>query len=150
MGQYRSGSWARRSGVLGDIAEGKYEEWCKKENRPTERFGADHSALAMASMPKRLRYRPDYLESKRFVEVIGCGRDATFKLAVFKWDCLVWWSTTHPVELYCWDSHKKREAFIPIEKIEQWLNEGLLTIDHFPEKKAYFAIPAKLVFDATA
>jgi hypothetical protein len=143
---YRNGSWSARKDKLGDEAEGKFMEWCERNDVVYERFGFDHSELDVAHLPRRIRYRPDFLTNKKLVECIGLGRDQKAKLAIYKWNVLEYWNTVHPVDLYVWDRQKKRETFVPLETWDRLVDELKADLASFPEKKAYWSVPADAIF----
>lgn len=138
--------FATRIGKMGDQAEGKFEEWADQQCKGWVRFGLNRPPLRMSSLPTRLRYTPDYLCSDGFYEVQGFGRKQTLQLKIEKWSCLNYWNTLHPVHLYIYDSHKDRERVVSLDRVQHWLDNDQVTIGQFPEPKAYFAVPAKVVF----
>lgn len=149
MSAFKDGTWAQRYTKLGDEAEGMFELYAKDVlDKGFVRTGLDRPPLALYMLPTRERYRPDYLMSDCYVEVQGLGRDQTFKLKLDKWNCLCFWNGIHPVRIYVWDSHKKRECMFDLFEIERLLGEGRGNIAAFPEKKPYFALPADDVFEA--
>jgi hypothetical protein len=111
------------------------------------RFGLDRPPLRMSDLPTRLRYTPDYLMGKQFVEVQGFGRDQTYKIKLEKLNCLHWWNDLHPVYLYTWDSHKKRECMVHLFAVDEIINENRAELGHFAEGKAYFAIKGADIFE---
>jgi len=72
------------------------------------------------------------------------------KIKVENLNALHFWHSLHPVEVYVWDSHKQRECIVPLYAIDELINQGFATLAHFPEGKAYYAIPAEHVFEHAA
>ena len=148
-GQFRNRSWNDRyaEGGMGDEAEGHFEAYCAKKKLGFVRCGLDRPPLSVGRLPARVRYWPDYLMTRGFVEVQGFGRDQTMKLKLDKWGVLHYWNDLMPVELYLWDSTNERELVIGILELDAIIDkEPSVTLDRFPEGKAYFAIPSRLLF----
>lgn len=146
---FKDASWAARFEKMGDEAEGRFEAYAEDElKKGYVRFGLNRPPLQMSMLPTRLRYTPDYLMSGGFVECKGLGRDQLLKLKLENLNSLHYWHGLHPVEVYVWDSFKKRECIVPLYEIDKIINDGHATLAHFPEGKAYFAIPAERLFDA--
>jgi hypothetical protein len=136
---------------MGDEAEGHFEEYAEGVlGQKWIRFGLERPPLHMASLPTRLRYTPDYLMSKRFVEVQGFGRDQTAKFKLEKLNAAHWWNDLHPLYIYVWDSHKKREHMFHLFELDRLINEARTELGHFHEKKAYFAFAAEDIFSLGA
>lgn len=145
MPQYKDEKWGEREKVLGDISETKFEEWCERNTLNFVRTGLSRPPLQMWKLPARIRYTPDYLLTKCYVECQGFGRDQKYKLKLEKWNCLWFWNNVHPVSLYVWDSHLKRECFIALTDFANIL-DSKCSIDQFAEGKSYMAVPADLIF----
>jgi hypothetical protein len=149
MSSFRDQNWEARFSQMGDEAEGHFEQYAEGVlGQKWIRFGLERPPLHMASLPTRLRYTPDYLMSKRFVEVQGFGRDQTFKIKHDKLNCLHWWNDLHPLHVYVWDSHKKRECMVHLFEIDRLIDGGKAELGHFHEGKAYFALRAEDIFEA--
>ena len=144
---FKDKSFADRFGAMGDQSESAFEQWCEQQDQNYIRWGLDRPPLKMSMLPARLRYSPDYLMSAKFVECQGFGRDQTFKLKVEKHGALHWWNDLHPVDLWVLDSHHDRACLISLLAIDELLNDPNVTIESFPEGKAYFAIPADVIFE---
>jgi hypothetical protein len=149
---FKDRSWEQRFGAMGDEAEGHFEAYAKEVlNLGFVRFGLNRPPIALHTVPARLRYMPDYLMSKRLVEVQGVGRDQLIKLKLDKWGVLHHWNDVRTAEfdgvwIYIWDSHHKRECMFPLANFDKILGEGHGALGHFPEGKPYFEFDADLVF----
>lgn len=143
---YKDDKWSEREKTLGDISEGAFEAWCNNADLNFIRWGLDRPPLQMWRLPARLRYSPDYLMTKCFVECQGFGRDQTYKMKFEKWGSLHYWNDLHPVSLYVWDSKYERECFVPLLEFDNLLGEPGVEQGKFGEGKAYIAVPADLLF----
>ncbi len=132
------------AGGMGDEAEGVFERVYPKG---WARYGLCRPPIQMHKIPARLRYTPDYITSGTLVEVQGFGRDQTFKLKIDKWQALHFWNSVMLVQLFVWDTTNKRWCIIPLLEIDK-LVEQCGEIRHFPEGKAYMAIPGDAIFEA--
>lgn len=141
---FKDQPWETRERDLGDEAENQFQRWCGERKINFVRFGLERPPLQMYKLPSRLRYTPDFLLTASFVEVQGFGRDQTFKLKLDKHGCLHWWNDLHPVWLYIWDSHYRRDCVIKLLDFDQLLHNA--TIETFAEGKTYFAIPGDFLF----
>lgn len=143
MPQFRNQHWAKRFDVMGDTAEAKFEEVSRTS---FVRFGLQRPPLKVPALPVRIRYAPDYLRTYDFVEVQGFGREQRLRVKVEKLNALHFWNGVHPVQFFAFDSKNDRWAFIPLKDIDRWIDGGTVELGHFPEGKAYFAIPASVIF----
>lgn len=143
---FKDKPFSARFSEMGDLSEGAFEQWCEDNGQNYIRWGLDRPPLAMQMLPTRLRYSPDYLMSRQFVECQGYGRDGMFKLKVEKHGALHWWADLHPVQMWILDSNKQQACFLTLKQIDALLPLG--TIDTFPEGKAYFAINGVDIFAA--
>lgn len=132
------------AGGMGDEAEGVFERVFSKG---WARYGLNRPPIQMSKIPARLRYTPDYITTNKLVEVQGFGRDQLFKLKIDKWQALHFWNSVHPVDLFVWDTTNKRWCMIGLFSIDK-LVEQCGEIKHFPEGKAYMAIPGDDLFAA--
>lgn len=142
---FKDESWASRSaaGGMGDQAEAVFRIVWKKGFVD---IGLRRPPLQVWKLPLMERYRPDFLTSEQYIEVQGCGRDQVFKFKAEKLEALEWWNSVFPVHLFLYDSHKDRYTFILLVQVMRWIDEDLAALDTFPEGKAYWAVPAHLVF----
>jgi hypothetical protein len=143
---FKDRPFEQRIAQMGDAAERKFEEWCASQGRGFVRYGLNRPPIHVPSIPHRLRYTPDYLTAEGLVECQGLGRKQVFMLKVEKFSCLNFWASIHPVFIFVWDSHKKRHTQIPLDRIRELIDSGIAELDHFPEGKAFFAIPADAIF----
>jgi hypothetical protein len=109
----------------------------------------------MHALPARVRYTPDYVMSRCFVEVQGVGRDQKVKLKLDKLGALHHWNDIRTdqfrgVEFYLWDSTHERECVVPLSALDALMASGKVALDSFPEGKSYFAFDAQDIFDAAA
>lgn len=147
MTQFKDRPWSQRFDALGDRAEGQFERvtcdtWI--------RWGLQRPPLKVSQLPARIRYAPDYLTSRAFVEAQGFGRDGELKVKIDKYNALHWWNDVHPVHLFVYDSHKKRNTRIALRELDRIIADGGARLASFPEGKSYFAIDGESVFDAAA
>ena len=145
MTAYKDKTWDERVATLGDEAELRFTSWATKNNLGYDRYGLDRPPLRMYELPARLRYTPDFLMSRQFVEVQGLGRDQVFKLKMDKHGALHYWCDLHPVYLFVWDSHHQRECFIHLHDLDHVIGQ-YADMKQFHEGKPYFAVPADAVF----
>lgn len=149
MAQFKDRQWDDRfkKGGMGDEAEARFEEYCQRKRRGFVRYGLDRPPIKVPELPTRIRYTPDYLTTKAFVEVQGFGQDGIFKLKVEKYNSLHWWNNSHPVHIYVWDSYEERECIVHLFEVDRLVNEGAAELNYFPEGKAYFAIHGHYLFE---
>jgi len=148
---FKDRSFDDRFKDMGDEAEGHFEEYAaKKLKKGVVRYGLNRPPIRMSDLPTRLRYTPDYLMGKHFVEVQGFGKDQTFKLKHEKLNSLHYWNDLHPVYLYVWDSTNERECMLHLFELDKLIDQGKTTLAAFPEGKAYFAFAAQDIFDAAS
>jgi hypothetical protein len=88
---------------------------------------------------------PDYLTNGSLYEVIGCGRDQRLKIGVAKHNDLSWWSTIMDVSVYCWDRKNRQETTVTLAALEDLIDDLQVEIGSFPEGKAYWSIPTKVL-----
>lgn len=120
---------------MGDTAEGKFEQIHDALGVKYYRFGLNRPPFKVISLPRFIRYTPDYLMADRLIEVQGIGRDATFKLKPDKHAVLMAWNDmVYPVELWVWDSHRGKYATKALTEIP------LTQIGEFNDGKAYYAV----------
>lgn len=143
---FKDERWSQREQSLGDEAEGHFVEWCNAQPLGYVRSGLDRPPLQMWKLPARIRYTPDFLLTKCYVEVQGFGRDQLYKMKFEKLMALHYWNALHPVSLYVWDSHYQRECFIGLTDFDNILGEPGVTQGKFSEGKAYVAVPGDLIF----
>lgn len=119
---FKDAPFSQRFAKLGDEAEGVFEAvWPKA----WERWGINRPSVSLRSVPAFVRQAPDYWDSDGFIEVMGFGRDQTFKLKDEKHEALLDWAAHWMVRIFVWDSHKKQWSIAWLHEIEEALvNEG--------------------------
>ena len=145
MTEFRNQSFTRRFKKMGDEAEQAFRDWADERGIAYEEFGFKRPELDVAKLPKRIRYMPDFCTNDYLVECIGCGRDKTAKLAIYKWNALQWWSTIHPVKIFIWHSTKKQAYLIDLAEFDAAVDALDVELGTFPEKKAYFGINVDVI-----
>lgn len=143
---FREGRWERRFEAMGDAAEAAFEEWAEVNKRGFIRYGLNRPPIAVHRLPTRVRYTPDYLTTRAFVECQGFGQDQLVKMKVDKAGCLHWWADLHEVELFLWDSANKRSVLVTLDEFDDALCEPEAALKHFQERKPYFEVPAHIFF----
>ena len=139
---YAEQPFNKRLYAMGDIAEGKFEEWSKNN---FVRYGLNRPPLATWRLPERIRFTPDYLTTNCLVEVQGFGKKQIIHMKPDKWEALLWWDrTVMPVELFLYDSHNDRQLMFPIKKLRPFVDNA--EIGTFPEGNKYYAIKAQEVW----
>lgn len=89
-----------------------------------DRFGLDRATINLAKVPEVIRFSPDYITAKGFVEVQGFGRDQKFKLKDAKLQALAWWHDSFRTDLFVWDSHNGRYGWLRFDDIFWALRDG--------------------------
>lgn len=145
---FKDRDFTYRLGAMGDQAEGAFEDWCAERDHKYIRWGLDRPPLNLRLIPTRLRYAPDYLTSKTFVECQGFGADQVFKLKLEKHGALHWWSGLHPVDLWVLDSHHLRACLLTLTQFDNLLGANGADLRSFPEGKSYFAVNGDALFAA--
>jgi hypothetical protein len=135
MGQFRNQSFAARMGAMGDEAEAAFEA---AHQGGFVRFGLNRPPVAVQQLPTLIRYTPDYLTSKGFVEVQGLGSDRIAKIKIEKAVALQQWHSIFDLELFLWDSKRNVHRYLPWSEL--WPILPSLSIAHFPEGKPYWEL----------
>ena len=137
---FKDQSFEARFAKMGDEAEAMYETVTEQSHI---RYGLDRPPLKLSALPMRVRHAPDYLESDRFVEVGGYGRDGIFKLKLDKLSCLNWWDDLHPVDIFVWHTTMQRWCRGPLGWFRDHANTENVEVGWFPEGKMYFGFRTK-------
>lgn len=133
-------TWNNRYQAMGDEAEGIFEQTHKLN---WVRTGLNRPPLQMSQLSLAVRYMPDYLTSRCWVEVQGCGRDKVVRIKAEKIEALLEWSSLdHPVEFFFWDTTNKRHCQVPLADVVRAVRE--LEQNLYPEGKVFFEIPTDL------
>lgn len=139
--QFRNKSWGERYTAMGDQAETAYEADRERRGIAFVRSGLNRPPFKQVwRLPLVERYRPDYMELDRYVEVQGYGQDQRTKLKVEKLEQLGRWANIMPVVLFLFDSTSNSSIEVPLKQI-QLLVKGRAT-KQFPEGKEYYEIHA--------
>lgn len=138
MSRFSEQGWSGRYGKLGDEAEGIFEATYPKG---FARYGLNRPDVQVAALPLKIRYTPDYLTSTGLVEVQGFGRNQELHMKVEKYTALNMWAQEWHVDLFLWDSHKKRYATVPLDEVTKIIASSELGL--YPEGKPYFKTPIR-------
>ena len=139
VSSFRHGSWTQRFEKMGDEAERVFEATYPQG---FVRYGLARPPIGLSNVPAFIRYTPDYLTAKGLVEVQGLGQDQTFKLKMDKYESLFEWNAEFRVDLFVWDSYKKRYGWIKFDDLDGYILAGLAQRGTFPEGKTYWAVTA--------
>jgi hypothetical protein len=144
MGQFSKKDFGARYNLMGDWAEAA----CDRVFPKSAPFGFNRPPFSIQQIPVRLRYAPDRITPREFLEVKGVGRDGLIKIKHEDLSCLLWWDDLFPVEIFVYDSHRNRWAVVSIKDIQAWASAGELEMDRFqeataeePEGRAFWKIP---------
>lgn len=157
MSAFKDQSFNQRFAQMGDEAEGHFETYAKEVlDRSFVRYGLARPPIQMHALPARIRYTPDYLMSKCFVEVQGLGRDQQMKVKHDKLNSLRWWNdfqrpSFDGVRLYIWDSHHQRECWFHLSMLDELLADGKGALGCFEQdRKPYIHWNADDIFEAAS
>lgn len=133
-------NWNNRYLAMGDEAEGIFEQVHKLN---WVRTGLNRPPLQMSQLSVAVRYMPDYLTSRCWVEVQGCGRDKVIRIKDEKLDALWDWQMLgHPVEFFFWDTTNKRHCQVSLSEVAGVART--LTPNLYPEGKVFYEIPTDM------
>lgn len=118
MSSFRDQSFANRFAKMGDAAEGVFEATYPQN---WERWGLDRARINLTKVPEFVRFAPDYLTAKGFVEVQGFGRDQRFKLKDAKRLALVEWHRIFRCDVFVWDSANQRYGWLRLPELNDVL-----------------------------
>lgn len=138
---YSDAPWEARYATLGDVAEAEFEAHYKLG---FVRTGLKRPPVRVRDLHPYVRQLPDYLTSRGWVEVMGLGEDQILKLKIDKLAALRFWGMLMPVVLWVWDSHKRRHAEVPLERLEKLAAKA--KVSFFPEGALYYELPAAELF----
>jgi hypothetical protein len=137
---FASQPWAGREGSLGDEAESHYEALAQANGWLFIRYGLNRPPLHVASLPKFIRYMPDYLESKRLVECQGGGYDRKVKIKVEKLNEVTEWNKIHPVVWFLWNRKIAMYAMPTHADVLDVIARRRYTMTTFDETKIVYVI----------
>ncbi len=145
---FRDQAWSNREGKLGDQAEAVFEEQCEELlGCNCVRYGLSRPPINVSKLPLMVRYTPDFLTVRGFVEVQGFGRDQLLKLKYDKFDALMAWNEIFDVMLFVYDSANQRSTLLTMADLITLMEHDAVEERVFVEGKRYAAIPADLFFD---
>lgn len=151
MSNFSDKPWGARYAAMGDASEQKFEE---SVDGKCERFGLNRpEGVHVPTLPERVRSAPDYIQTSplRFVECKGLGRAQKLSVKLATLGSLHWWNGLMPVDVFVWDSHRKRSCTIPLVDLDRLIQTpDLCTITYFDERKIVFQVPADDIFLAAA
>lgn len=93
-------SFESRFGWMGDTSERVFEQ----VERGWTRYGLQRPNVNVAKLPLKIRYTPDYLQTKCLVEVQAMGKDGFLKIKQEKVIALCLWASEMPLDFFVWDS----------------------------------------------
>lgn len=130
---------------MGDKAEEAFMRYAEEQGFSAVKYGLHRPPLNLAKVPRFIRYTPDYLTSHGLVECVGLGKDQTLKLKLDKMQALQLWNAWFPVQVWVWDSHKKRGTLVDLDVM--WTCVHQSSTDEFHDGPVFAAIPAEMIFD---
>jgi hypothetical protein len=138
MTSFRDREFSSRFAQMGDKAEAAFDAAFPAHHK----LGLNRPPMQVGRLAPLLRYTPDRLTTDGFIEVQGMGRDQTVKLKVEKMLELMRWSVSAPLQLFLYDSHKKRWC---IGTIDEWVDVFFQFGEYaqFPEGKPYIGVHAR-------
>lgn len=142
---FKDQSWGNRFNAMGDEAENQFEEWATASKVGFCRYGLDRPPIQVGRLPHFVRFTPDYLMTKRFVEVQGFGRDQLFKLKDEKLVALEQWSKVHPVSLFAWNRTNQTRLMVDLGELTALVINDEVPMGKFPEGKPYFEFSAAIL-----
>jgi hypothetical protein len=135
---FKDQPWSSRYSKMGDQAEAIFEEVCP---RKWARHGLNRPPIQVGALPLKIRYEPDYITSTAFVEVQGFGRGQELQMKVEKYVGLCMWHEELNVELFLFDSSKKRWTIVGLDDVTAVIASSELGV--YPEGKPYFKTPIR-------
>lgn len=138
--QFHKQNWNQRFQTMGDEAEGIFETVYRNN---WVRTGLNRPPLQMHALAVPVRYMPDYLTSKSWVEVQGCGRDKVIRIKAEKLNSLAeWLKLGHPVDMFFWDTTNKRYTQVSLDDVCDLC--AVLPQKIYPEGKTFYEIPTDM------
>lgn len=130
--------WNNRFSTMGDIAEGAFTN----VHPEAHRIGLNRPDFDVRGMADTLRYAPDYMLPDGLYEVMGVASrgDSLLKIKFEKLTSLSTWMCIGPVNLFVYDSSKKRYWE---SSLQEWTKacHKYADVSRFPDnKKPYFAL----------
>ncbi len=140
MTSFRNQSWGGREGSLGDEAEQRYIDLAEANGWSYVRYGLNRPPLHVASLPKFIRYQPDFMESRRLVECQGGGYDRLVKIKVEKANELSRWHRIHPLTWFLWNRKIGMYSMPTHDEVLDVIARRRYTTTYFDETKAVYSI----------
>ena len=150
MTKFRNQLFQQRLEMMGDLAEGKFDDWCALNGMRCVSFGWNRPNLKyFPSLPKSLKYMPDKLieggnkdnHFHSFVEVKRCGKDEVFKLKYYNLQALRYWERILPVNFAFYNHHSKSICY-PISLNLLWDMRASMETGIFPDNNLlYYRFP---------
>jgi hypothetical protein len=135
MTAFHQQNFNSRFGTMGDPAESVFDDMYPKHHK----LGLNRPPFSMQGMNAAMRYLPDRMTRKAFVEVMGIGRDRLLKLKDEKLQALFEWRQLGPVHLFVWDQQANTTYEAPIEEWAEAIT-NLGTDGTFSEGKTFKAL----------
>lgn len=142
--QFHQKNWSQRFQAMGDEAEAIFEEvyganWV--------RTGLNRPPLQVHKLSVPVRYMPDYLTTKSWVEVQGCGSQRVLRIKEEKLESLWTWETLgHPVYFFIWDRTASAYTFVKLEDMYNIIAaNSTVKRGVYPEGKKFYEIPVVLM-----
>jgi hypothetical protein len=136
-------NWHQRFQQMGDEAENIFEtvspiNWV--------RTGLNRPPISVSALPVAVRYMPDYLTSRCWVEVQGCGRDQLFKFKHEKLEALVAWEQFgHPVEIFLWNRTNQSHTQISLSELYDCFVSQDCVQGEYEEGKTWIGVPVHVI-----
>lgn len=135
---YNQKTWNTRLSTMGDIAEGAFTTVYETAHR----IGLNRPDFDVRGMADPMRYAPDYMLPDGLYEVMGVASrgDSLLKVKFEKLSALATWMCIGEVNLFVYDSSKKRYWEAPLS---DWTKacHRYAEVGRFPDnKKPYFAL----------
>lgn len=117
---FKDKSFNSRFAAMGDQSEQVFEA---VYDQGFVRWGLNRPPINLKNVPPFVRYAPDYLTGKGFVEVQGFGTDQKFKLKDDKADALVSWNHLFRTDIFVFDSKNSRYGWLRLNELLDVLDE---------------------------
>jgi hypothetical protein len=136
---FKDQNFQTRYASMGDEAEAVFEDVYPQG---WERAGLNRPNLQMSSLSLPVRYTPDYITSKGYIEVKGFGRDRLLKIKDENLEALwTWHEHIMRTDLFVWNRADQEYGFVRLGDLEDAL-EQFGTDGIFPEGKTFRALEA--------
>lgn len=136
--------FSERLKVMGDIAQGAFEEWATESNLSFVRYGFDRPPFTQFwKLPLFVRATPDYVcetntNNHFFVEVKG-ARGRYLKLKCETMNALEPWNNLRTVWFFIYRNDTEKFSFVPYRRLLDVCEKA--TIKYFSQdKKPYYEL----------